>query len=78
MRPREEWERDRHDENVAGQIEDQIGDEMIECCGALGVVRRCLPVIVKRSAPNSEVQDQHDDICDPNVDRSAFDNQVLC
>lgn len=50
---------------------------MVQCCGALLVGRGSLPVVAEGSAPDGEVEDYHHDVCDPDIDGGALDDQVL-
>lgn len=50
---------------------------MVQSCAALRVVRRSLPVVVKRSAPNRKVEDLHNNICGYDVGSGAFHDDVL-
>jgi len=72
----------RENEDIACQIEDQVHDEMVQRRRALRVVGWGLPVIMKWSTPDCEVEDLHNDVGDHDVRCSTFDNhslsQILC
>jgi hypothetical protein len=77
MGPEEQWERDGHYEEITGQVEDQVRDQMMQRSRTLNIVGRCLPVIVKRSTPHSKVEYLHHNIGRCHVRRCTLDHEVL-
>lgn len=51
---------------------------MVQCCRALLVGRRGLPVVAEWSTPHSEVEDQHDNVRSADIDSSRLDDEILC
>ncbi len=67
----------RHDQYITCQVKDQVGDEMMQGRGTLHIIRRRLPVVVKWSAPDSEVEDLHHDIGGDHVGCRTLDDEIL-
>ena len=73
----EHLERHGEEDEVGGEVEDGIGDEVVGCGVALHVWRRHSPVVAERSAPYAEIEDLHEHKGKGDVASEEFDGQVL-
>jgi len=77
LRAYEHGKGDGEQDQVLGDVEDGVGDEMVDCGVALDVGSGDCPVHVQWPAPHAQVQDLHDDKGNSSVDAQGLNPLVL-
>lgn len=73
----EEWKWDKYDHQIAGKVESEVDDQMVDLCSTLYLWCRRLPECLERPTPVAVVERHHYAVCYDTVDGSDLNNNSL-